>query len=163
MYVDKEETIWVGIDTATKQFVIWDRLIGENRHSRRLASHYSVFHSPSWTMHEIPTNAIFESIKSAKDRAVEAKALGQKYAAARLDVRAQALQELHQKHLLREGFPVSRPSVQISRDISRHRLTHCWKCQGTLDSHNDFECIRCHWMICQCGACGCGYRFRKSR
>lgn len=36
------------------------------------------------------------------------------------------------------------------------RLTHCWHCHSKLDSTIDLECIACHWILCQCGACGCG-------
>lgn len=37
------------------------------------------------------------------------------------------------------------------------RLTHCYSCKVSLDSAHDLQCTRCKWMICTCGACGCGY------
>ena len=39
----------------------------------------------------------------------------------------------------------------------RHRVTHCWFCKGHLDNAVDLECVACGWILCQCGACGCGY------
>ena len=39
----------------------------------------------------------------------------------------------------------------------RHRVAHCWFCRGPLDNAVDLECVGCGWILCQCGACGCGY------
>jgi len=38
-----------------------------------------------------------------------------------------------------------------------HRLTHCYECHHKLDSAIAFECNECGWLVCACGACGCGY------
>ncbi|MBW3565480.1 MAG: DUF3553 domain-containing protein [Acidobacteria bacterium] len=40
---------------------------------------------------------------------------------------------------------------------NRHRITHCYSCKSRLDNSVDLECISCSWIICWCGACGCGY------
>lgn len=37
------------------------------------------------------------------------------------------------------------------------RVTHCYACKEHLDSTTNLECIACHWILCQCGACGCAY------
>ena len=39
----------------------------------------------------------------------------------------------------------------------QHRVTHCYSCKRHLDSKVFLECSACHWIICGCGACGCGY------
>ena len=38
-----------------------------------------------------------------------------------------------------------------------HRITHCWSCASRLDNAIDLECSGCKWIICACGACGCGW------
>jgi hypothetical protein len=38
-----------------------------------------------------------------------------------------------------------------------HRNTHCYLCKKTLDSSSHIECSVCGWLICECGACGCGF------
>lgn len=38
------------------------------------------------------------------------------------------------------------------------RVTHCWSCKRTLTSEGYPECIECGWILCECGACGCGMR-----
>ena len=44
------------------------------------------------------------------------------------------------------------------RAIERQpRVTHCYACHERLDSNISFECIACEWLLCECGACGCGY------
>lgn len=45
----------------------------------------------------------------------------------------------------------------ILRKLNR-RVTHCYKCQQSLDSLYMEICPKCGWIICpHCGACGCGY------
>ena len=39
----------------------------------------------------------------------------------------------------------------------RRRITHCYACKVPLDNSLDIECISCNWILCTCGACGCGY------
>lgn len=39
----------------------------------------------------------------------------------------------------------------------KHRSTHCYNCKASLDNSVDIECNICKWIICTCGACGCGY------
>lgn len=41
--------------------------------------------------------------------------------------------------------------------IRKHRITHCYSCKSNLDNTIDFECNSCGWIVCSCGACGCGY------
>jgi hypothetical protein len=40
------------------------------------------------------------------------------------------------------------------------RVTHCWSCKGHLDNSINVECVACGWILCDCGACGCGYHAR---
>lgn len=61
----------------------------------------------------------------------------------------------HQKFLSDKGvkdFGVSTASTEKA-----HRVTHCYNCSANLDSAIDMECNGCHWIICDCGACGCAY------
>ncbi len=37
------------------------------------------------------------------------------------------------------------------------RVTHCYSCKQTLSNSIDVECVVCGWILCNCGACGCGY------
>lgn len=39
----------------------------------------------------------------------------------------------------------------------KHRVTHCYNCKANLNNDVDIECNVCRWIICACGACGCGY------
>lgn len=40
---------------------------------------------------------------------------------------------------------------------NRQRVTHCYSCKSTIDNAIDVECNSCGWILCSCGACGCGY------
>ena len=61
----------------------------------------------------------------------------------------------HKDYLLRNRLPqaVLRHSVQC-----RDESTHCYACKQTLDSSSSLQCSTCKWLVCTCGACGCGYR-----
>ena len=37
-----------------------------------------------------------------------------------------------------------------------HRKAHCWNCHRGLDNYMQWECKACGWILCECGACGCG-------
>ena len=60
----------------------------------------------------------------------------------------------HRAYLDEHGKPYSGVSEGVSRPL---RSTHCYSCKSPLDSTLHIECNTCRWMICYCGACGCGY------
>jgi hypothetical protein len=39
-------------------------------------------------------------------------------------------------------------------------LDHCWRlgCHKQLFEPDRPHCIKCQWMLCECGSCGCDYR-----
>lgn len=45
---------------------------------------------------------------------------------------------------------------ESSRQVPRD--THCWSCSRSITSDGYPECIECGWILCECGACGCGKR-----
>lgn len=50
------------------------------------------------------------------------------------------------------------PEAQLRESKkSRHRVTHCYNCDRYLESGLFLECSICGWLVCSCGACGCGY------
>ena len=52
------------------------------------------------------------------------------------------------------------PAQELRRVTHRrsHRVTHCYACKELLDNSIDLECTACNWIICSCGACGCGWK-----
>jgi hypothetical protein len=64
----------------------------------------------------------------------------------------------HKKKLQRLGLPFKGINFDTKRPP---RATHCWDCKDTLDSSMDLECKACNWILCKCGACGCGYAKRS--
>ena len=65
----------------------------------------------------------------------------------------QTTKYLHKKYLeskgiLYEGVSVSFKSV---------RNTHCYSCKEKISTYTNLICNSCNWIICNCGACGCGY------
>tara|TARA_B100000674_G_scaffold334961_1_gene279735 strand:- start:644 stop:1273 length:630 start_codon:yes stop_codon:yes gene_type:complete len=39
------------------------------------------------------------------------------------------------------------------------RKTHCYNCKEDLDSFMNLSCLDCKWILCICGACGCGFKY----
>ena len=39
---------------------------------------------------------------------------------------------------------------------SSHRVAKCPNCGRKFGDAIEMECAACHWIICACGACGCG-------
>jgi hypothetical protein len=46
--------------------------------------------------------------------------------------------------------------------LTKRRVTHCYSCKEDLDSNLHVQCNSCRWMICYCGACGCGYELAQT-
>lgn len=63
--------------------------------------------------------------------------------------------ERHQEYLKEHG---KQYSGVIEGSTKKHRTTHCYSCKDSLDSSLHLECKSCSWLICYCGACGCGYQ-----
>ena len=47
--------------------------------------------------------------------------------------------------------------IRDKSKLNPHRVTCCYICKKRLDNSIDVECSRCGWIICSCGACGCGW------
>jgi hypothetical protein len=63
----------------------------------------------------------------------------------------------HKEYLIEIGKPYSGVNLKTTKV---HRVTHCYSCKENLDSHFHIECNSCGWLICKCGACGCGYEYK---
>lgn len=47
----------------------------------------------------------------------------------------------------------------IQKDFSKGRITHCYKCSGSLYSDIHHTCKLCNWLICPYDlACGCEFK-----
>ena len=76
-----------------------------------------------------------------------------RYKEARLGI----IESRHRDYMLRCGFAMAGLFAPPSSSRS-HRLTICWNCTKPLDSDvDDLACSRCGWIVCLCGACGCGH------
>jgi hypothetical protein len=64
------------------------------------------------------------------------------------------LEDRHKRFLRERNMPDRgrRPAATQKRQ----RVTHCWSCTERLDTSIDVECAACRWIVCDCGACGCG-------
>lgn len=71
------------------------------------------------------------------------------------ELKAKSLKERHKAFLLERGLPDN--GLRPSTKTRPHRVAHCWNCKTDLDSKVLFECATCAWILCECGACGCGY------
>lgn len=60
----------------------------------------------------------------------------------------------HRQRLERLGFVYSGARKSKGKAL---RITHCWDCKKHLDNSIELECNSCGWILCECGACGCGY------
>ena len=56
----------------------------------------------------------------------------------------------------------SQAIADYARMMKDRRVTHCFQCRAHLDSVDFSVCPNCHWIKCQCGACGCNYAGRSA-
>lgn len=70
--------------------------------------------------------------------------------------REEEIIERHRKTMERLGLPPTTVQRAVERD-AKQRTSHCYKCKEFLDGSLDLQCTACAWILCECGACGCGY------
>ena len=61
--------------------------------------------------------------------------------------------ERHQEFLENLGLTGNAKTVEARTN----RAANCYSCKCSLSSKSNLECSNCSWLICKCGACGCGY------
>ena len=64
------------------------------------------------------------------------------------------LERKHRVHLQKYGL--SSAGTRKTEATGLARFTHCWSCKQNIDSFSFLECALCGWILCNCGACGCG-------
>lgn len=71
----------------------------------------------------------------------------------------QMILERHGEFLKRKGIPADELAAVSLRDVYEkiNRTPHCYECSSRLNNEKDLECSRCGWIVCSCGACGCGH------
>ena len=47
--------------------------------------------------------------------------------------------------------------INKSTTKKKNRETRCHGCKGYLSSYDNYSCNKCKWILCSCGACGCGF------
>jgi hypothetical protein len=60
----------------------------------------------------------------------------------------------HQNYFRKRGLAYAGTREPTQGIIARFAV--CWSCKQPLTTEVDLECNACGWMICACGACGCG-------
>ncbi len=77
----------------------------------------------------------------------------------RVSAEVDRIRNRHREFLVKLG--IDPESVETRQAQPRHhRDTHCYRCKQHLDNAVFIECGKCNWIICSCGACGCGYGSR---
>ncbi len=72
-----------------------------------------------------------------------------------MGLQTEAKKQAHILHLKEYGIAAPDQSTMIHE--GKRRETHCWSCKSHLDSKDDLACVVYRWLLCECGACGCGY------
>lgn len=90
----------------------------------------------------------------ADPSAERVKARMAQLAAERARVESLTPEERHKERLFWGGFEYR--GVHRGQN-SGHRAAHCYECKKDLSSSADLSCGACGWLICECGACKCGY------
>ena len=69
--------------------------------------------------------------------------------------RDELIQERHRLKVVESGKQYL--GVRPARKVKFNRVARCYSCKSTLDNSINMECSSCGWILCSCGACGCGY------
>lgn len=73
--------------------------------------------------------------------------------------RRSAVEGKHKTRL--NSLGISYLGISSPHIIKKDRITRCYACKKDLDNTIDIECKACGWIICSCGACGCGLETKR--
>ena len=103
--------------------------------------------------------SLFESPSDSVGYRVQVGSHANRQIASRENLEILSLEDCHKINLARNGCEWKGVrKVDMTATGRRHRVTKCWDCKEHLDNAIDLECVACGWILCQCGACGCGYK-----
>ena len=68
-------------------------------------------------------------------------------------IKRKEIEARHRQRLEGAGFIYK----GVRQRTSQLRWTHCYSCKSLLTNATELECASCGWILCKCGACGCGY------
>lgn len=67
------------------------------------------------------------------------------------------LRAVYERAFLARRKRLRLPDAHLSdQNNKQHRVTKCWSCHRHLETGVYMECSMCGWLVCSCGACGCG-------
>jgi hypothetical protein len=159
--------IWVGVFGQTNVLIVFDPAIQPAAHSIIYA--FSVGRN---VIREFDPNEIRKEINAVRD---ERRALAIEQYLQWKEVKGKEFLRLEPERDQRRAVEaierkeaIARHRAQIEKlgfeyrgveefSDKQHRATHCYRCKKGLLSTLHIKCMRCGWLICECGACGCGY------
>lgn len=152
---------WVGILKSTGAIYVYDPEVAHPNKTKIFA--YSISQKKMKEYERSTARSALASVEDArKDSAIQDysrwKKLHLQSFLAEIErlrmAEKEAFLERHRQRLIGMGFTYS---GVITGSQKQHRVTHCYACKNHLDNTIDIECKACGWIICKCGACGCGY------
>jgi hypothetical protein len=159
-----DSQLWVGVILSTDALIVYDPSIQVEGQSQIIV--YSVGRELIRQFDPIKIRSMVNTVHgerrddSLRKYAEWKQLAGLRIEAERLrieveaDIKRQFIIARHKSFLEEKGKPYEGTNA---RRVMRHRLTYCWSCKQHLDNDIDIECAACGWIICNCGACGCGY------
>ena len=106
--------------------------------------------------------AAFEAVERAREAEESAKARlsreerrrrYEEWRATESERARERARSLNAEHLARLGIDDTEYRIRAAH--LSPRTPRCWACKHELDSRQDLEHVRCSWLVCVCGACGC--------
>lgn len=155
--------IWIG-----RHEVDGDLLVFDPERSAANSGNYALFSLTQRRQRVFPISVIREKIVAVGDTAEWEQAF-EDYRNARVNADAEAnnrkaddaarrqrlIVDKHRAFLNTRKLPYRGTRPQGTNRV--HRVTHCYSCKSNLNNEQHPECAACGWIICFCGACGCGY------
>lgn len=150
--------LWDPTTSETRKYIATRKLIETHGDPSVASTHITAYqqwkdaYGATWLQEEKRYYDAPRAREVAQEAERRAKDLAQE------EARRQASLTLEERHRSRlEKLGKTYLGVQPATRIYLRRITHCYACKRGLDNSVDIECVACRWILCTCGACGCGY------
>jgi hypothetical protein len=157
------QSLWIGRHSADDDVLVFDPVYAVPATGDR----YPLYSLRQKRNRVFPVAVIHEKIVGVEGS--ERERLFEEYGAARSAAEIEAQQRHDREAKQRRTTIERRHRLFLSRleleykglrsptRTRSRRVDHCYNCKERVDSAIDPECAACGWIVCYCGACGCGY------
>lgn len=147
-----DKSLWIGVHCTRGHIAV-------PADSMNSGNDFNVFLPREGRVAKLNREMVRSSILDKKISASEISSITLEYEACvayskYINRKGESIEEVHRLFLAYLGIDFV--GIRRRSDYLPERAAVCYHCRNALNSSVNLECSACGWILCACGACGCG-------